>query len=268
MNSINNMKFTNFTLHIYKGYVQNNFIVEYKDKILLLDGACRPDAVLIADYIKNTLNRKIEDLKLTAVTHCHPDHAGAADMLRKTHGIPVAAPKDIDLWYSGFGGMLQHISDTLQSQFMAKQSKTDLKSESLFYKRLLHPDYALDDDSSLPIFSDWKTVSAPGHTMHNIMYYNEKHKLLYVADTIIQSRGKFLPPVPVLFPRAMKETLMRIKKLRPDLILFAHSDSPVMPYDEKMIDEVIRRIDSVDSIYIRFFYLISKFTGEYRKNRE
>jgi len=264
------MKFKDFTLHIYKGYVQNNFLAEYKDKILLIDGACRPDTDLIAGFVMNNLKRDISDLKLTAVTHCHPDHAGAAYLLREKYHIPAAAPRDIDLWYSGIGGAMQHLSDTLQSQFMAKQMKPELKikSESLFYKRLLNPDFMLDDQSPLPFFSDWRAISAPGHTFHNIMLYNEKNSLLYIADTMISSRGKFLPPVPVLFPKAMKETLLKIKELKPANILFAHSDSPILPYKEEMIDETLKRIDLKDSAFIRFFYLISKFTGEYRRNKE
>ncbi|PKL16768.1 MAG: hypothetical protein CVV49_14735 [Spirochaetae bacterium HGW-Spirochaetae-5] len=243
------MKFSNFKIHTYKGYVQNNFLIE-------------------ADFIRNSLGRDIHDLKLTAVTHCHPDHQGAAVLLRDKYKIPAAAPRDMDLWYSGIGGRLQHLSDTLQSQFMAKQMKQNPKSESLFYKRLLHPDYKLDDRSPLPFFSDWEAVSAPGHTSHNIMFYNKKNGLLYIADTMISSRGKFLPPVPVLFPSAMKETLLKIKILKPEMILFAHSDTPIIPYSDEMIDETIRRINSKDSLFIRFFYLLSKFTGEYRRNKE
>lgn len=262
------MKFNTFTIHIYKGYVQNNFLIEYKDKILLLDGACRPDTEQIAGFIQNNLKRDISDLKLTAVTHSHPDHQGAAVLLRNKYNIPAAAPEDIDLWYSGIGGRLQHISDTLQSQFMAKQTKRNLKSESLFHDRLLIPDYKLKDHSTLPFFSDWEALSAPGHTSHNIMYYNAHNRLLYIADTIISSRGKFLPPVPVLFPAAMKDTLMKIKKLKPDIILFAHSDFPMLPYREEMITETIKRIDAKDSMFIKFFYLISKFSREYRRNKE
>ncbi len=262
------MKFKDFTLHIYKGYVQNNFLVEYKDKILLLDGATSPDASPIAEFIKSNLKRDIRDLKLIAVTHCHPDHAGAADIIREKFNVPVAAPYDIDFWYSGIGGSLQHISDTLQSQFMAKQMKQNQKPESLRYKRLLKPDYKLYDQTPLPFFSDWKALHAPGHTSHNIMFYNETNRLLYIADNMIDSRGKYLPPVPVLFPEAMKKTLLKIKALKPETLLFAHSDSPVLKYREEMIDETIKRIDSDDSFYIRLFYSISKFTGEYRRNKE
>ncbi len=262
------MKFKGFTLHVYKGYVQNNFLIEYKDKILLIDGASSPDAPLIADFIQNNIKRNIGDLKLTAVTHCHPDHAGAADILRKKYNVPVAAPYDIDLWYSGIGGTLQHISDTMQSQYMAKQMKINSKPESLHYKRLLKPDYKLYDHTKLPFFPDWEAIHAPGHTSHNIMFYNENNRLLYIADTMINSRGKFLPPVPVLFTSAMKETLLKIKNLNPEIILFGHSESALLPYREEMIDETIKRIDSDDSFYIRLFYGISKFTGEYRRNKE
>jgi hypothetical protein len=66
----------------------------------------------------------------------------------------------------------------------------------------------------------------------------------------------------------MKETLLKIKALNPEMILFAHGDPAVMQYREEMIDETIRRIESKDSLFIRFFYLLSKFTGEYRRNKE
>ncbi len=258
-------EYKEFKLHIYKGYIQNNFLVEYKDKILLLDGACKPDADHIAEFVTKNLGRKISDLKLIAVTHCHPDHAGAAGIIREKYNVPVAAPRDIDLWYSGIGGTVQYISDTLQTAFMASKSKVE--SEPLFYKRLIKPDYLLDDLSPLPFFEDWKAIHAPGHTFHNVMFYNEKEKIIYIADTMIDANNKFLPPVPVLFPVEMKETLQKIKKIKPEIILFAHSESSIMGYQDNMIDQTIKKIDSEDSVFIRFFYLISKFTGEYRKNK-
>ena len=232
----------------------------------MLFRSCRPDVDNIAIFVKEKLNRDIKDLKLTAVTHCHPDHAGAAHLLREKYGVPVAAPHDIDVWYSGIGGFFQHLSDTFQANFMAMKMKTKLKR--LYYRRKLNPDYSLYDGSELPFFPDWKAIHAPGHTIHNIMLYNENNKLLYIADTIIASNGKYLPPVPVLFPSMMKETLLKIKEIKPEIILLAHSPSPFFEYNEDMIDKTLKKIDAKDSRYIRFFYLISKFTGEYRRNKK
>jgi glyoxylase-like metal-dependent hydrolase (beta-lactamase superfamily II) len=149
---------------------------------------------------------------------------------------------------------------------MALKMKKKLKR--LYYKRKLNPDYKLFDGSELPHFSDWKAIHAPGHTSHNIMLYNEENKLLYIADAIIDTGGKYLPPVPVLFPVQMKRSLSLIKEIKPDIILLAHSPSPFLEYNEEMIDKTLHKVDAKDPVFIRMFYLISKFTGEYKMRRE
>ncbi len=260
------MRFKEFRIHHFKGYVQNNYIVEYNDKILIIDGAARPDVEPLYRYITSTLNSPIEKVKLIAITHCHPDHAGAAGIFRKKYNIPVAAPHDIDEWYHGIRGTMQHISDTLQSRFMARKLKS--KHRVLYYNKKINPDFKLFDRSVLPFFDDWEAIHSPGHTLHNVSFYNRKHEIMYISDTVIESRGKYLPPVPVLFPEQMKHTLLKIKKIKPKLILLAHGTKSFYKYDEKMIDDTIRSIDSGPPAYIKMFYFISKFTREYHRNRE
>jgi glyoxylase-like metal-dependent hydrolase (beta-lactamase superfamily II) len=261
-------EYTDFKIHVHKGYVQNNFLIEYKDKILLTDGACRTDVDKISDFIKVELNRDIQDLKLIVVTHSHPDHAGAAYLLRKKFNIPIAAFHNIDLWYSGIGGATQQISDILQMQFMATQVNKKFSFKSQKYKRILKPDFLLTDQSTIPFFDDWQVIHGPGHTAHNILLYNKKNSLIYVADTIINIKGRFFPPVPVLFPSAMKETLLKIKGFNPATILCAHSDPPILEYKDEMVDKVIKKVDTENTPFIKFFYNLSKFTPEYRKNKE
>ena len=263
-----NTESTDLKVHVHKGYVQNNFLIAYKDKILLTDGACRTDVDKIVEFIKVELGRDIQDLKLIVVTHSHPDHAGAAYLLRKKFNIPIAAFHSIDLWYSGIGGAMQQISDILQMQFMATQVNRKLSLKSQKYKRILKADFHLTDQSSLPFFDDWQVIYAPGHTSHNILLYNKENDLLYIADTMINIKGKFFPPVPVLFPEAMKKTLLKIKELNPKNILCAHSDPAILEFKDEMADRVIKKIDIEDSAFIKFFYNLSKFTPEYRKNRE
>lgn len=246
--------------------MQNNFLVEYGDKILLVDGASRPDSETIPGYIRDVLHREPGDIKLAAVTHCHPDHAGAAGILRERYGIPVASGSDIDTWYSGPCGTLQHISDLLQARFMAVKLRSPQKL--LYYAKRLEPDYRLGDMSPLPFFSDWTAIHAPGHTTHNMMLYNENYRVLYVADTIIDSGGRYLPPIPVLFPDEMKDTLEKIRKLEPEYLLLAHSPGGIIRYRDEIIDEVLKKIDAGVPPYFRFFYLIAKFTAEYRKHRK
>ncbi len=257
---------SDFKLHVYRGYVQNNFLAEYEHGILLIDGASRPDLQGIKRFVEKEMGRKKEDVRLVAVTHCHPDHAGGAGLIRADFGVPVAAPHDIDAWYSGPGGVAQHISDTLQSNLMAKKLKVRPKLNH--YQRKLRPDFRLYDRSSLPYFPDWRVIHAPGHTSHNIILYNKANSLLYLADTVINSNGKYLPPVPVLYPRAMKDTIGLIMDMKPQRLLLAHSNQGIMEYDEGIFRDVLARIEKGYSPYINFFYLVAKFTGEYRKQKK
>ena len=265
MQIVTKPEFSGFKLHEYRGYVQNNYIIEYPHGILILDGASRPDVKGIQNFVEKKLSKNMHDIKLIAVTHCHPDHAGAVNILRRKHGIEVAAPHDIDSWYAGIGGAVQHISDTLQSRFMAVKLKS--KHKFLYYSRKVKPDHMLHDGSEIPYFKDWIAIHAPGHTLHNMMFYNKKNRLLYVSDTVIDNKGKYLPPVPVLFPGCMIKTLLKIKELSPDYILLAHGHEGVMKYKESVIDEVIERVERGIPRYARFFYMISKFSREYRRNR-
>ena len=262
---MNKPEFSGFRLHEYRGYVQNNYFIEYPHGILMLDGASRPDVKGIERFVKDKLGKNMHDIRLIAVTHCHPDHAGAVNILRKKHGIDVAAPHNIDDWYSGFGGTIQHISDTLQSRFMAVKLKA--RHRFLYYSRKIKPDHMLRDGSTIPLFDDWKAIYAPGHTLHNMMFYNEKNRLLYVSDTVIDNKGKYLPPVPVLFPHCMTKTLLMIKELQPEYILVAHGYEGLIKYSDSIIDEVIGIVEKGVPRYARFFYLISKFSGEYRRKK-
>lgn len=258
-------EFADFNIHTYKGYVQNNYLIEYPHGILILDGASRPDVKGIQKIVEEKLKKQMSDVKLIAVTHCHPDHAGAASILRKNHDIAIAAPHNIDAWYSGPGGALQHISDTLQSRFMAVKLKS--KHKFLYYKRKIKPDHKLYDGSLIPLFNDWEAIHAPGHTLHNMILFNKKNRIVYVSDTVIYNKGKYLPPVPVLFPCSMKKTLLKIKELNPEYILLAHGYDGIMKYKEAIIDEVIERVEKGNSGYIRFFYMLSKFSREYKLNK-
>jgi glyoxylase-like metal-dependent hydrolase (beta-lactamase superfamily II) len=166
------------------------------------------------------LKRKISDLKLSVVTHIHPDHAGAAQFLRKKFNIPVAAFKTIDLWYSGITGKIQHLTDIALAAYVILKSKK--KYKSIYYKRKLEANYKLSDGETLPFFSDWKIIHSPGHTSHDICLFNEEHKILYAADLILEINEKFMMPFPVVFPEIMKLTFNKISHFNFNKLYIAH----------------------------------------------
>ena len=89
-------------IHEINGYIQSIYLAEYKDKLLLLDGCCRSDVAVVVDYIENTLNKPLTQLKLVVVTHLHPDHAGGAMVFRNRYKIPICSWDVGRPWYRGF----------------------------------------------------------------------------------------------------------------------------------------------------------------------
>lgn len=207
-------------LHRLNGYIQDIFLGEYKDKLLLLDGCCRADAPLIESYINNTLKRPMSDLALVVVTHMHPDHAGAANYLRKKHGCKIASANVDGQWYSGIDGMLMHYTDMLLTLWVAGRKKKPKRN--VYYSGSLTPDYYLSDKTLLPGFEDWQVHFTQGHTDRDISLHHLPSNEIYVADLMVNVKGSFIPPFPVFYPKKYKASLNKIKALNPHAILLAH----------------------------------------------
>ena len=209
-------------LHCLNGYIQNIYLAEYADKLLLLDGCCRADINVIEDFIINQLKRPMSDLALIVVTHMHPDHAGAANVLRKKYACKIAAANVAGQWYSGFDGKLMHLTDILLTLWVAGRQKKAKKY--LYYPSTLTPDYYLSDQAVLPGFEDWQVHFTQGHTDRDISLHHQASQQIYVADLMVKVRGAFIPPYPVFYPKRYLQSLTKIKALNIESVLLAHGE--------------------------------------------
>jgi glyoxylase-like metal-dependent hydrolase (beta-lactamase superfamily II) len=207
-------------IHQFEGYIQDIYLVEYDHGLMLLDGCSRADVQLICDYIENELSRPISDLKLVISTHMHPDHAGAAQHLKKKTGCLIAAADVAGHWYTGINGYLMFITDMLLAKWVAKRKGK--KAKYLWYNRKLKPDIALQDNQAIPNFEDWICLFTQGHTDRCISLFNEKINQVYVADLMVKVRGKLIPPFPVFYPNRYKASLNRLWQLEPAHYILAH----------------------------------------------
>ncbi|MCL1126136.1 MBL fold metallo-hydrolase [Shewanella surugensis] len=207
-------------LHHIKGYIQSIYLVEYPDKLLLLDGCSRADVPLLQEYIQVKLQRELYDLKLVMVTHMHPDHAGAADLLRRLTGCKIATANVSGQWYSGMEGRLMHLTDILLTLWVANKMKKPRRN--IYYSSQLQADYQLNDDERLPDFDDWKVISTQGHTDRDISLYHKLSDRLYVADLMVKVKTKFIPPFPVFYPNRYRDSLKKVQSLNPKIVALAH----------------------------------------------
>jgi len=207
-------------LHQLEGHIQSILLVEYPDKLLLLDGCCRSDIPVLKNFITQKLQRPFHDLALVVVTHMHPDHAGAANKLRKVTGCKIAVSNVSGQWYSGIDGRLMHLTDILLAKWVAKRMKKT--RNKMWYSSQLIADYKLDDGEKLPGFPQWVALSTQGHTDRDLSLHHLPSNKIYVADLMVKVKNKYLPPFPIFYPNRYRASLQKIMALKPDTLILAH----------------------------------------------
>jgi len=256
-------KYRSFTLHQLDGHIADLYIAEYNDSLLLLDCGCRSDHNIIVNYITNNLHRPMDNLKLLVVTHFHPDHSGSAMSLSKKYNIPIAAPEELNLWYKGIHGSIQHLVDTLLAHIAARRRK--MKFTRISYPGRIKIDYLLNDKSTIPFFNDWVVLSSPGHTEHDIVIYNKSESFLYCSDTILKIRERFLSPFPVTDKNKMAESLNHLGVLKVSTIAMAHGGVSIINNFPELITYLIKELDRPLSGILKIFYPLTKFPDPLRK---
>ncbi len=207
-------------LHHLEGHIQTILLAEYPEKLLLLDGCCRSDISIIKHFITDTLKRPFTDLTLVMVTHMHPDHAGAANTLRKITGCKLAAANVSGQWYSGIDGKIMHLTDMLLAKWVAK--RMDKTHNKMWYSSKLFPDYKLDDGEALPGFPDWVAIETQGHTDRDLSLHHLPSNKVYIADLIVKVKNKYIPPFPVFYPNRYKTSLNKVFALNANSLILAH----------------------------------------------
>ena len=228
-------------IHEIQGHIQSIFLAEYPKKLLLLDGCCRCDVDTVAQYIIDKLKRRPEEIAVVLVTHMHPDHAGGAELFRRRYGCAIATYDAQQDWYQGLPGTMQHLVDIALAYWVAYRMEKPLRF--LWYPKHLQANYRLKDGQRVPLFKDWQVYATPGHTDCDISIMHQPSKTFYLADCILKVRKRFIAPFPVNYPDVYKESLQKILKAKPKLVLLAHGGKSKIQAEDilSLIREVAHR---------------------------
>lgn len=207
-------------IHKLQGHIQSIYLVEYPQKLLLLDGCCRADITMLEQYITGKLSKPFSDLQLIVVTHMHPDHAGAAHKLRQLTGCKIASADKPNQWYKGLHGRFMHLVDMALAAWVA--SRMGKAKRNLWYSPHLQADYVLSDHDRLPGFDDWCILQTEGHTDRDLSVLHLPSKRLYVADLFVKVKNRFIPPIPVNFPEQYIASILKVQALQPASLMLAH----------------------------------------------
>jgi len=217
-------------IHHIEGYIQTILLVEYPDRLLLLDGGCRCDVTVIKAFITETLQRDMSDLKLVLVSHMHPDHAGGAHLLRKKFGCKIASVDFERQWYQGLNGRIAHVIDVMLALYVARRKGK--KFNNIYYHPDLQPDIILQDQTCVPDFDDWLVHFTPGHTDRDLSFLHQPTQQMYVGDLILKLKNRFASPFPIYQPEVYKQSLNKLLELNISKILMAHDGySEIQPED-------------------------------------
>lgn len=234
-------------VHRIAGHIQNIYLVQYPDKLLLLDGLCRADVAVVEVYVREQLAMRPQDIKAVVVTHMHPDHAGGAALLRRRYGCQILTWKHSHAWYRGAWGLGRYLCDMVLAYFVARRQGKRWKN--LFYSPYLKADGHLDDGQPILGFEDWQALHTPGHTDRDLSVYHPQSRAIYVADSIIRIKDKLVAPFPVHYPARYRQSLTRLMQLEVREFLLAHGEGGAL--SRAQLSELIINSPERPSSYYR-----------------
>ena len=187
----------------------NNVLLKSRDGHVLIDSGHTSHAPLTLALIASERGTGDAPLALLVNTHCHSDHVGGNAAIGQRYGCPIAVPAAeaplVERW----------------------------DGKALLYEYCGHPidrfhvAHALAADST-HVWGDleWQALSAPGHDMGALVFYNEAHGILISGDALWQNGFGFVMPPEIdadALP-ATRATLEMISRLDVRVVIPGHGE--------------------------------------------
>lgn len=205
----------------------NVYLVRRRDGWLLIDTG--PAAADLFPALE-AAGCRVEEIRLIALTHLHPDHTGNAERLRQMSGAPV--------WMHAEDTLLLHeITATTRrrDQFVRALAEGGVEAplaapvlES--YERLarsftpLRPDGELTGGQRLESeIGPLEVIWTPGHSPGHVCFYAAEARLLFAGDHLIEDVTPYVAWLPGRDSLGeYLDTLPRLAALDIGLVLSAH----------------------------------------------
>lgn len=160
-------------------------VLQAPDGVVLVDAGSRGSLHVINAGL-GALGVAPEQVRLIALTHCHPDHAGGLAELVEVTSAPVAIHRTE-------AGIVR--GDEPAPSFLRRQALQNAHPFfAMFSSRPVAVRYPLEDGEYLPEIEGVRVIHTPGHTEGSICLYVEPAKALIVGDALQFRFGKLLAP--------------------------------------------------------------------------
>ena len=196
-----------------QGLLTNSYIVydENKKEAMVVDPGGEPEKIIeVLDILG------IEELKYIFVTHCHADHIGGINELKRAKkGKILISRDDAEGLYN----------DQISLAYYIKIENPELEA----YSRI--------DDGDLIHVGDieFKVIATPGHTKGGVSLYCEKERLVFTGDTMFSGTWGRTDLPTSNFEELMDSITNKLMKLPGETICYPGHGKTTMIEDEKSI---------------------------------
>jgi glyoxylase-like metal-dependent hydrolase (beta-lactamase superfamily II) len=237
-------------IHQVKTRLVNTYVVEYPDRIFVMDVAVRCHRYVLG-FIEHELKRNIQDVTLVICSHDDPDHMGGARQLATLCGAELAIPHHAGMLRAKIQadpvGFLVRAVTALREGFRARMwnmyfspERHRLAKKSPRYTGKREPSNHIADkqrlrltgNECLPGFTDWRVLHTPGHSWDSCCFYHAQTGSLLSGDTLLGSAKQNRVVVPSIYAngKQMESSLKFLRTLNIRTVYPGHGsvigDSP------------------------------------------
>lgn len=207
-------------------------VLQATDGVVLVDAGSKGSLHVIAAGLK-ALGVALDKIRLIALTHCHPDHAGGLAELVEVTSAPVAI-------HHTEAGIVR--GDDPAPSFLRRQALQQAHPLfAMFSSRPVAVRYPLEDGDYLPEIEGVRVIHTPGHTEGSICLFVESAKVLIVGDALQFRFGKLLQPSWLFTrdPELARESLAKLLDVDFTTLCFSHFP-PIQDNARAMLADMLR----------------------------
>ena len=195
------------------------------DHAALLEVGC---AVQIPDILEavDQLGYDIKKLSYIIPTHVHPDHAGGAGFLARqlpqSKGVAYSRALKVLADASILERMMQGFMHIYGDDAIERYGEMVPVAEERFVK--------VEDGDSIPLgHRALQVIHTPGHDPNHLCFLDTKSRGVFCGDALgayfSEIEALFTSPVPGSDPFLFLQSIEKLKKLKPEIVLFSHGNA-------------------------------------------
>lgn len=236
-------------IHQLKTRLVNTIIIEYADRLLIVDVAIRCHKEVL-HYVEATLGRPVEDISLIICSHDDPDHMGGIKALAKATkadlAVPIASGSAFKKFYNDPSGKIVRLATSMAEATRARSWKvylnparrpavdTNIAKAHKQPKDIINPNppqkrirHSLKHEQLIPGFEDWQVLHTPGHSWDSCCFFHRETGSLISGDTLLGSgkKGRLVKPAIYANPTHLKKSLMYLKRLNVKVVYPGHGST-------------------------------------------